>query len=159
MSEKRRISRGSLLLGLIAVFFGATVGLGLFTFHYAEGTSYLTNDPNVCANCHVMQGHLDAWAKSSHGKFATCNDCHAPHHFTGKYYCKARNGFFHSFAFTTGRYPDNFHITDYNRQVTEAACRNCHQDMVHQIDPGLNADGSTEPLSCIKCHATVGHDR
>ncbi len=158
MSEKRRTRRVTLLSALIALFLGATVGIGAFTFKYAEGTSYLTNDPQACANCHVMQGHVDAWVKSSHSKFATCNDCHAPHHFTGKYYCKSRNGFFHSLAFTTGNFPDNIRITDYNRKVTEAACRDCHQDVTHQVDLGLNADGSTDPLSCIKCHSSVGHD-
>ncbi|MGI9456112.1 MAG: cytochrome c nitrite reductase small subunit [Aeoliella sp.] len=159
MSAKQKIGWTTALAVLSAALIGAAVGLGTYTFTYAEGASYMTNNPQACANCHVMQGHLDAWVKSSHGKFATCNDCHAPHDTAGKYYCKARNGFFHSLAFTTDDFPDNIRITDYNRQVTESACRDCHQDVTHQVDMGVAADGTTESLSCIKCHATVGHDR
>jgi cytochrome c nitrite reductase small subunit len=149
----------------IALLLGATAGIGTYTFGYAGGASYLKNDPQVCANCHVMQGHLDAWVKSSHSKFATCNDCHAPHNnLANKLYCKARNGFFHSLAFTTGDFPENLRITDYNRKVTEAACRDCHAETVHQIDLRSVGELQTgkpqrvESNSCIRCHATVGHD-
>ena len=149
----------------IALLIGSAVGIGTYTFGYANGASYLGNNPESCANCHSMQGHFDAWVKSSHGKFATCNDCHAPHgNLLGKYYCKARNGFFHSLAFTTGDYQDNLRITDYNRKVTEQACRYCHADTVHQID--IQAVGEVfaseserlESNSCIRCHDSVGHD-
>ncbi|RYE57570.1 MAG: hypothetical protein EOP20_07245, partial [Hyphomicrobiales bacterium] len=69
----------TVLLGaVIAVSIGAAVGLGGYTFVYAKGASYLGNDPNACANCHVMQDHLDGWYKSSHRSVATCNDCHTP---------------------------------------------------------------------------------
>jgi nitrate/TMAO reductase-like tetraheme cytochrome c subunit len=37
-----------------SALFGAAAGLGAFTFVYAKGNSYLTNDPAACANCHVM---------------------------------------------------------------------------------------------------------
>lgn len=150
---------------IIALLIGASIGIGSFTFGYANGASYLGNDPNACANCHAMQGHLDAWVKSSHSKFATCNDCHAPHgNIVSKYYCKARNGFFHSLAFTTGDYPENLQITDYNRNVTESACRYCHTDVVHQIDIRSvgeslsNISARVESNACIRCHSSVGHD-
>src|SRR6266446_5493121 len=70
-----------------AIMFGIVLGLGLgiggYTFLYAKGWSYLTNDPAACANCHVMREHYDAWIKSSHRAVATCNDCHTPHNFSG----------------------------------------------------------------------------
>lgn len=141
-----------------AALIGAASGLGLFTFGYADGAAYLTNRPEACANCHVMRKELDAWVKSSHGKFATCNDCHAPHNFVGKYYCKMRNGFFHSLAFTTGLFPDNILITEYNRNVTENACRHCHEAIVDEINHGTTAGGANQRTSCLHCHATVGHD-
>ncbi|MEM1063298.1 MAG: cytochrome c nitrite reductase small subunit [Planctomycetota bacterium] len=154
--RKAAVVAGSFLAFAASVLAGSAGGLGVFTFGYARGTSYLGNDPAACANCHVMQGHLDAWVKSSHGKVATCNDCHAPHDTVGKYYCKARNGFFHSLAFTTGDYPENLTIHEYNRGVVEAACRDCHAQISHTIDVGVTADPQ-EPLSCIRCHADVGH--
>ncbi len=30
---------------------GLAVGIGSYTFVYARGASYLTNDPGACANC------------------------------------------------------------------------------------------------------------
>lgn len=55
------------------------VGLGAYTFIYAKGYSYLTNDPAACANCHVMQAQYDGWMKSSHHSVATGNDCSVGH--------------------------------------------------------------------------------
>ncbi len=126
--------RGSVAL-VAAATIGLAVGLGAFTFVYARGASYLTDDPAACANCHVMQEHFDAWSKSSHRAVATCNDCHTPHNLIGKYTTKALNGFWHSFYFTTGNYPDPLRITPRNHSVTEGACRYCHQAIVDAIDP------------------------
>lgn len=159
-----------------AAAFGLLVGLGAFTFTYARGASYLTNNPAACANCHVMQEHFDAWSKSSHRAVATCNDCHTPHNLVGKYVTKARNGFWHSFYFTTGNYPDPLRITERNHQVTEGACRSCHQAIVDVIDAPVNrraglpgTQGTTpapsaihagiddDALSCVRCHQYVGH--
>jgi len=33
---------------------GSLVGLGSYTFWYAEGGSYFRSDPRSCAICHVM---------------------------------------------------------------------------------------------------------
>ncbi len=164
-----------------ALAFGLAAGIGFFTFGYARGASYLTNDPAACANCHIMSEHFAAWQRGSH-RSATCNDCHTPHDLVGKYLTKAQNGFWHSFYFTTGRYPDPLRITDRNRRVTEEACRYCHQPIVEAIDPvrtAWNGNGSSfrahagivtiavpresgtqhrdSRISCIRCHTYVGH--
>ena len=55
-----------------AVALGLAAGLGLFTFGYARGASYLTNDPAACANCHIMSEHFTAWQRGSHRAAATC---------------------------------------------------------------------------------------
>ena len=39
---------------LAATLLGVAVGLCAYTFVYAKGYSYLTNNPAACANCHVM---------------------------------------------------------------------------------------------------------
>jgi cytochrome c nitrite reductase small subunit len=137
----------------IAVLAGMAVGLGTYTFVYAKGYSYLSNNPAACANCHVMRNQHDGWIKSSHRAVATCNDCHTPHDLLGKYSIKTMNGFFHSLAFTSGRFPDVIEIKDRNRRVTEAACRYCHEDIVQEMGAG----GRLERVPCISCHATVGH--
>ncbi len=137
----------------VAALAGVVIGLGAYTFLYAKGYSYLSNNPAACTNCHVMRGQLDAWIKSSHRAAATCNDCHTPHNLLGKYSTKAMNGFFHSLAFTSGRFPDVIEIKDRNRRVTEAACRYCHEDIVQEMGAG----GRLDRVSCIQCHANVGH--
>ena len=131
-----------------ALAFGLAAGLGAFTFAYARGYSYLTDDPAACANCHVMLEHFDAWNKSTHRAAATCNDCHTPHNLVGKYTVKAKNGFWHSFYFTTGRYPDPLRITEGNRKVALGSCEYCHQQITHTLGPTTD---------CVRCHRYVGH--
>lgn len=136
----------------VALVLGSAIGLGLFTFVYARGGSYLGNDPAACANCHVMNEHYAAWRKSSHHAVAVCNDCHAPPGGLAKYWVKAKNGFNHSYAFTSGDFVEPLRITPANREVTEEQCRRCHADMVDAMTHGDNDD-----TSCIRCHDSVGH--
>lgn len=143
-----RVSTATVLSALV----GIVIGLGVYTFVYARGYSYLSNDPTACTNCHVMQEYYDAWMKSGHHSVAKCNDCHTPHNFFGKYAVKAENGFNHSWRFTTGWFPDNIEIRPRDAKVTEGTCRSCHQEIVTAI-LGTHDQG----MSCIKCHADVGH--
>jgi len=133
---------------------GLFIGVGAYTFFYAKGYSYFTNNPNACANCHVMNQQYSGWLKSSHRTVAVCNDCHTPGGIIGKYYTKASNGFWHSFYFTTSWFPDNIQITERNSKVAEQACQKCHQDIVDAIDGSHQQDSKTP---CIACHKSVGH--
>lgn len=158
MAREREVPmRNKAVLGaalVSCVVAGALFGVGGYTFIYAKGASYLTNDPAACANCHVMREHFDGWLKSSHHAVAVCNDCHTPHNFFGKYYVKARNGYHHSLAFTTGWFHEPIQITPANKEVTEDACRYCHQDIVAAMDSEFAHAGK---MSCIPCHRSVGH--
>ena len=87
-----------LWLGLL--WLAALIGMGAFTFHYGEGLSYFSTNPDACANCHIMRPQLDSYRKSSHHAVATCVDCHLPRSFLSKYLAKAENGWNHSTAFT-----------------------------------------------------------
>jgi len=69
---------------IAGVLAGMAIGLGIFTFTYAKGGSYMTNDPAACANCHIMQSQYSGWMKASHRRAAVCNDCHAPHDVVGQ---------------------------------------------------------------------------
>ena len=134
------------------VAIGLAAGAGIFTFVYAKGASYLSPDARACANCHIMRDQYEGWVRSTHHAAATCNDCHTPHDVVGKYTTKARNGFWHSLYFTTGDFHEPIRIKPHNRAIVERACRRCHQAVVHAIDPvGRGA------LSCVRCHAAVGH--
>jgi cytochrome c nitrite reductase small subunit len=136
------------------VLIGLAAGAGGFTFVYGKGASYLTNDPTACANCHVMQGQYAGWRRGDHRHVAVCNDCHTPHNLVGKYYVKARNGFWHSYWFTTGGFHEPIMITTASRQVTERRCRDCHAEVVRMIDA---THGDDAPRPCTSCHRQVGH--
>src|SRR5947209_19022165 len=97
---------------VLCVLLGIVLGAGAFTVHYAEGHSYLSDDPKACVNCHIMRDEYDGWQKASHHAVATCNDCHVPHGFFGKYATKARNGFWHSFYFTFQNFHEPIQISD-----------------------------------------------
>jgi cytochrome c nitrite reductase small subunit len=149
-----------------SLIMGIAIGIGAYTFVYAEGASYMTNDPEACANCHIMEEHYTAWTKSSHRAVAVCNDCHTPSGFIPKYMTKASNGFWHSFAFTTGRFPDPLRAKPHNHEIAENACRKCHQQLTRQIDvTGEDEAGTYDPhyeiggeaLTCTRCHRFVGH--
>jgi len=152
-----KAKRGSAAAWLVlCILCGVFLGVGVFTFGYAQGGSYLTDNPTACANCHVMHEQYDGWLRASHGKWAVCNDCHAPAGFFAKYSTKALNGFLHSWAFTTQRFPDRIQITARNYRVTDGACLKCHADLTS----GINAARHTrQDVSCIKCHAGVGHGK
>ncbi len=139
---------------LLGIPLGVLIGVGVFTFGYAKGYSYMTDDPQACNNCHVMHEQYDGWMKSSHRKAAVCNDCHTPHGFVPKYFTKALNGFNHSLAFTTGRFPDRIQITGRNERVSEEACMKCHAEITGGIQAG-RAHG--EKVHCTSCHQSVGH--
>lgn len=139
----------------IAIPLGAAMGLGLYTFSYAEGLSYLSNDPKHCANCHIMNEQYDGWVKGPHHNVATCNDCHVPHDFVGKYMSKASNGYHHSKGFTLQDFHEPIMIKPRNAAALQENCLHCHSDFVHDI-----VDGSTtadNAVSCVHCHRHVGH--
>jgi cytochrome c nitrite reductase small subunit len=135
---------------------GAILGVGGFTFAYARGASYLTNDPKACANCHIMREYYDGWNRSGHAHSAVCNDCHTPHDsIVAKYAVKAINGFRHSYAFTTGAFEEPVQIVPFDRRITQHTCLFCHNDLVASI----SHPNSKDPTDCLTCHAGVGHGK
>ena len=152
------MSRRWWILGT-AILIGVAIGLGGFTFVYAKGYSYLTDNSETCANCHIMDDHFSAWLKSSHKAVAGCNDCHTPHdNVASKYWVKATNGFFHSLYFTTGEFPYPLRIREVNHEVVESSCRYCHETITETVDHGLPADAEgVEAQDCTHCHQYVGH--
>ena len=132
----------------LAVLSGALIGLGAYTFFYARGFSYFSNNPEACANCHVMREFRDGWQRGSHHAYAACNDCHTPHAWASKYVVKARNGWNHSLRFTLQDFPDPIRIRPANAGVLEGNCIRCHAEMASEM----------VGLRCVECHAGVGHD-
>ena len=149
---------------LIAVFLGVFAASGVFTFVSAHGTSYLSNDPAVCVNCHIMQEQYDGWVHGSHHAVATCNDCHLPHdNLVHKLFVKASNGYHHSKAFTLMGFQEPIRIKPGNAEVLEANCIHCHESMVNEITAHGTLGVPTDPTQradlygCVRCHGEVGH--
>ena len=131
---------------VLSLLVGLMLGVGAYTFHFAEGLSYFSNDPNACANCHIMRDYLDSWQKSSHHARAVCNDCHAPHSLLGKLWTKTDNGWNHSVKFTLQNFREPLRIRPVNARRLQENCVRCHAELVSEIQG-----------SCTQCHAGVGH--
>ncbi|HEY5644114.1 MAG TPA: cytochrome c nitrite reductase small subunit [Woeseiaceae bacterium] len=139
----------------LAVIVGVMLGIGGFTFLYAEGFSYLSSDPKACVNCHIMRPQYDSWQKASHHAVAKCVDCHLPHSFFRKYLAKAENGWHHSKGFTLQDFHEPIMIKPPNARILQENCIACHEDFVHVLVSGINA--AADEVQCVHCHADVGH--
>lgn len=143
---------------LLAVALGSFVGAGLFLIDHSNASSYMSNDPDSCVNCHIMRTEHDAWTHSSHHAVAVCNDCHVPQDTIGKYTMKAVHGFRHSKGFTLQDFHEPIMIKADSLKVVEANCLRCHSDITSQINAhGFAAKPGDNSLSCVHCHSGVGH--
>lgn len=141
------------MLVALALAVGLLAGVGIYTFVYARGYSYLLDDPAACANCHIMRDNVSSWSVSSH-RSITCNGCHVPHtSIVAKYYVKGENGFRHSWAFTF-KNVQVLRITPADLAVLQENCKHCHEQTVSMIS--LNQDQG-EQIQCTRCHRGAGH--
>jgi len=140
------------LITLVAL--GAASGLVSFLFHYAHGTSYFSEDPSACANCHVMLTEYDSWQKASHHAVASCTDCHLPSDFVEKYKAKAENGYFHTLAFALHDFREPIRLKPKNAAILQAQCLHCHAELVQHV---TSAEPARRDVRCVHCHDSVGH--
>jgi cytochrome c nitrite reductase small subunit len=140
---------------LVAACVGVPLGLGIYASFYAEATTYLTNDPNACANCHVMREPLADWQKAGHHAVATCNDCHVPQDLVGKYLTKIEHGWRHSKGFTLQDFHEPITIHPSSLAVVQDNCVRCHDEL--NSSQVAHAAARGESPNCIHCHARVGH--
>jgi cytochrome c nitrite reductase small subunit len=147
---------------ILCALIGTFLGLGGFTFYYAEGGSYLSDDSRTCVNCHVMREQYEGWQHGSHHAVATCNDCHTPHDFVGHWLTKASNGYHHSRAFTFQDFHEPIQIRQVNLDVLNANCVYCHGELTSDIRligygaENQHGDEGVE-MDCVRCHRSVGH--
>jgi cytochrome c nitrite reductase small subunit len=154
--RKRVLGVGILGVALAALT-GIFIGAGAFTFHYGEGWSYFSDDPSSCVNCHVMRPQFDSWHKATHGRVATCNDCHMPQSFPHDLIAKTDNGWRHSWAFTFDDFDEPIQIIARNQRILEDNCLRCHGMLAHGITSYQEPIHRDDRLSCLHCHAHVGH--
>jgi len=142
-----------LLAVVAALATGCLIGAAGFGVGYSEMPAYLSTDPEVCTNCHVMQDNYDSWAKGRH-KTSTCDDCHLPHNnLPSQLAVQLEDGVLHGYKFTTGRYPVNITIRQSSLDVVNSNCVRCHGGMVSAIRA---IDGNGD-INCARCHTDIGH--
>lgn len=147
----------------VLISLGVFFGLGLAILRISNATSYLSDNPQTCMNCHVMTPQYATWQRSSHARVATCNDCHVPHgNFVRTYLFKAKDGLRHAAIFTLRLEPEVIHIKEAGISVVQENCIRCHSNLVHRVslrkvtgDDGING---TDKL-CWECHRETPHGR
>ncbi|MFW5793148.1 MAG: cytochrome c nitrite reductase small subunit [Bacteroidota bacterium] len=146
---------------LVSIVLGIFTGILFLVIHISNATSYLSDEPKTCINCHVMYPHYASWSKSSHQASATCVDCHVPQdNFIRKYAFKARDGFMHSTYFTFRWEPQVIKIKGPGTSVVQENCIRCHLEQVDLVqivevtgDMAKREDGKL----CWDCHRDVPH--
>ncbi|MEP0861316.1 MAG: cytochrome c nitrite reductase small subunit [Ignavibacterium sp.] len=148
---------------LVIVLFGIGVGLLLLTLHLARATSYLSDDPAACVNCHVMAPYFATWERGSHGRVATCNDCHIPHdNVVNTYLFKAMDGMRHSYVFTFRLEPQVIRIKQAGKDAVQQNCIRCHQNVIHPISLRAISNQKIQEEGdgyCWDCHRETPHGR
>lgn len=149
--DPTRITRWLMMVSVVLI--GVGVGAGGFTLVYAQGASYLLDDPKACVNCHIMRDQFDGWKKSSHHAVATCNDCHVAAGPISRWITKAENGFHHSVAFTFQNFHEPIQIRESSSLLLQTNCVRCHKDLTDVIT--WRHPNTTD--RCVRCHDSVGH--
>ncbi len=147
----------------VAVLVGAFFGLGFFVFYISNAASYLSDQPETCINCHVMNPQYATWFHSSHRERATCNDCHVPHdNAVEKYYFKAQDGMRHATMFTLRKEPQVIQIKEAGKAVVQENCLRCHSAVVTDTDMLAKTESFHQfrtDRQCWDCHREVPHGR
>lgn len=140
---------------VVLVALGMTAGMGFFVFHISRATSYLSDSPETCMNCHVMTTQYVTWQHGSHARVATCNDCHVPHTSQlAKYGFKAKDGLWHATVFTMRWEPQTIRLSAGAVSVVEENCRRCHSQVVEDVAIASHHKGD---LRCWDCHRETPH--
>lgn len=139
----------------IVALLGLATGMGLVVAHISRATSYLSDSPETCVNCHVMFPQYLTWQHSSHFNVAVCNDCHVPHEsFISHYAFKARDGMRHAGIFTLRLEPQVIRASAAAIPVMEANCIRCHSQSVERMTLNLS-----DSVRCWDCHRDIPHGR
>ena len=139
------------------------IGLFGYVVNASNMASYLSEDPKVCINCHVMNTQYATWQHSSHRESATCVQCHLPQDsFIDKMIAKSRDGFNHSVAMTFGTYDNSIRVSDDAAKRIQNSCISCHRELVSQMIENTksykkNSGSSQVDRNCWDCHRSTPH--
>ena len=143
------------------IVLGIIVGLAFFIFLISKATSYLSDKPETCINCHVMYPQYASWKNSSHHAVTNCTDCHVPNHnIFLKYYFKASDGARHATIFTARAEPQVISIKQAGANAVQQNCKRCHMDLVEMtslVEHTYKSAHAGDGKLCWDCHREVPH--
>lgn len=147
----------------VIILLGILFGLGLHVFYISNAISYISDDPKVCVNCHIMTPEYATWERGSHGKVTTCNDCHVPQdNILRKYWFKANDGLRHATIFTLRLEPQVIQIKEAGKRAVQENCIRCHTNQIHPISlraiNNRSVADQTEKY-CWDCHRETPHGK
>lgn len=148
---------------ILIILSGVIVGLGgLFMYLLRVQTYIAGDDPAACVNCHVMAPYYATWSHSSHGRDATCNDCHVPHSsVAAKYLFKGMDGMKHVGSFVTHSERQAIMASDKSAEVIMDNCIRCHTQLNSEFVKTGKIDYMQakrgEGMACWDCHRDVPH--
>jgi cytochrome c nitrite reductase small subunit len=147
----------------VIILLGIMFGMALHVIFVSDAISYLSEEPRVCVNCHVMAPEYATWQRGSHGRVATCNDCHVPHNnIIEKYYFKAGDGLRHAAMFILRLEPQVIRIKDAGKKAVQENCIRCHANQIHPVSLRAINNASIydkEDRFCWDCHRETPHGR
>lgn len=147
----------------VIIISGVVAGLLLHLANISRVTSYLSDDPSTCMNCHIMAPQYATWQHSSHREKTNCNDCHVPHNnVANKYFFKAKDGMRHATIFTLRAEPQVIFIKEAGKEVVQDNCIRCHSDLL--ADEKINTrtlvyQHHRNERPCWECHRETPHGR
>ena len=161
MNLLRKLSPPESWLFPVVLLSAILTGLILFLFYVSNASSYLSDKPETCVNCHIMAPQYATWAHSSHRERAHCNDCHVPHNnVANKYFFKGKDGLRHASVFTMRNEPQVIHIKEAGKEVVQDNCIRCHLNLledakINTIDQAFHSRRTER--QCWECHREVPH--
>ncbi len=135
----------------VYVSIGIAIGAAVLVARVANATSYLSDAPETCMNCHVMTDAYATWQRGSHARAAVCVDCHVPHTnpIANKVF-KGRDGMKHSYVFTLRKEPQVLKLSAAAVPVVQGNCLRCHEDRLEMV----RLAGASE-RTCWDCHVSI----
>ena len=109
----------------------------------------LSESPDFCASCHVMEAQHTAFMHSGAHRRNKCVDCHLPNENLPMHYIwKSIDGMKDVLVFNSGRIPERITLSEHGAKVVKANCLRCHSELTSQMDTSRN---------CWNCHRRITH--
>lgn len=109
----------------------------------------LSESPDFCASCHVMEAQHTAFMHSGAHRRNKCVDCHLPNDNLPMHYIwKSIDGMKDVLVFNSGRVPERITLSEHGAKVVQANCVRCHSELTSQMDTTRD---------CWSCHRRITH--